>query len=154
MAKSSSNIALRARRSRLHAKWTRLCLALNLPSLACGLIDDDETLTSYSHNHVEKTSIGSLTDCDTKDKAKVSDLPLPLPSSTEPCRVHKALVVSRKGEYEIRDDFPVPELLGEDEVMIRTVAVGLNPIDWKSVDYNFCLPVFPWVSKASSYTCD
>lgn len=30
--------------------------------------------------------------------------------------------------------------------MIRNYAVGLNPIDWKSVDYNFCLPAFPWVT--------
>lgn len=31
------------------------------------------------------------------------------------------------------------------EVIIRTKAVGLNPIDWKSVDYNFCMPSFPWI---------
>ncbi|KAH8883614.1 GroES-like protein [Thozetella sp. PMI_491] len=30
--------------------------------------------------------------------------------------------------------------------MIRSRYVGLNPIDWKSVDYNFCLPAFPWVT--------
>jgi hypothetical protein len=63
---------------------------------------------------------------------------------TEP-RVQKALVVARKGEYEIRHDFPMPTL-GDDEIMIRSHYVGLNPIDWKSVDYNFCLPQFPWVS--------
>ncbi|KAK2755567.1 hypothetical protein FQN54_006507 [Arachnomyces sp. PD_36] len=34
----------------------------------------------------------------------------------------------------------------DDEVMIRNCAVGLNPIDWKSVDYNFCIPEFPWVT--------
>ncbi|KAH8646781.1 chaperonin 10-like protein [Xylariales sp. PMI_506] len=60
-------------------------------------------------------------------------------------RVHKALVVARKGEYEIRHDFPMPEV-GDDEIMIRGQYVGLNPIDWKSVDYNFCLPQFPWVT--------
>ncbi|OTA90375.1 hypothetical protein M434DRAFT_43596, partial [Hypoxylon sp. CO27-5] len=57
----------------------------------------------------------------------------------------KALVVARKGEYEIRHDFPMPEV-GDDEIMIRSRYVGLNPIDWKSVDYNFCLPEFPWVT--------
>lgn len=60
-------------------------------------------------------------------------------------QVQKALVVARKGEYEIRHDFPMPAL-GDDEIMIRSRYVGLNPIDWKSVDYNFCLPEFPWVS--------
>ncbi|KAI1800007.1 GroES-like protein [Daldinia bambusicola] len=57
----------------------------------------------------------------------------------------KALVVARKGEYEIRQDFPMPTV-GEDEIMIQGHYVGLNPIDWKSVDYNFCLPEFPWVT--------
>ncbi len=56
----------------------------------------------------------------------------------------KAFVVAGKGEYAIRSDFPVPAL-GDNEVMIRSRYVGLNPIDWKSVDYNFCLPEFPWV---------
>ncbi|KAI1408311.1 GroES-like protein [Hypoxylon sp. FL1857] len=60
-------------------------------------------------------------------------------------RVQKALVVARKGEYEIRHDFPMP-IVGDDEIMIRSHYVGLNPIDWKSVDYNFCLPEFPWVT--------
>ncbi|KAI2601981.1 GroES-like protein [Hypoxylon sp. NC1633] len=60
-------------------------------------------------------------------------------------RTQMALVVARKGEYEIRHDFPMP-IVGDDEVMIRSHYVGLNPIDWKSVDYNFCLPEFPWVT--------
>jgi NADPH:quinone reductase-like Zn-dependent oxidoreductase len=30
--------------------------------------------------------------------------------------------------------------------MIKPHAVGLNPIDWKSVSYNFCLPSFPWIT--------
>lgn len=35
--------------------------------------------------------------------------------------------------------------------MIRTFAVGLNHIDWMSIDYNFCIPAFPWVSTYSSF---
>ena len=62
--------------------------------------------------------------------------------------LQKALVVARKGQYEIRHDFPIP-VLGDNEVMIRSHYVGLNPIDWKSVDYNFCLPDFPWVRAPS-----
>ncbi|KAK6064974.1 zinc-binding dehydrogenase [Seiridium cupressi] len=60
-------------------------------------------------------------------------------------QVQKALVVADKGKYEIRHDFPMP-IVHDDEVMIRGHYVGLNPIDWKSVDYNFCLPEFPWVT--------
>lgn len=64
-------------------------------------------------------------------------------------RVQKALVVASKGQYKILHDFPMPHI-GEGEVMIRSHFVGLNPIDWKSVDYNFCLPSFPWVSESDT----
>lgn len=66
-------------------------------------------------------------------------------------QVQQALTVARKGEYELRDDHPVPEIEADNEVMIRNYAVGLNPIDWKSVDYDFCLPSFPWVCIPSAY---
>ncbi|KAI0155371.1 GroES-like protein [Hypoxylon sp. FL1284] len=75
----------------------------------------------------------------TEESVNVSVAEFSVPS------VQKALVVARKGEYEIRHDFPMPAV-GDDEIMIRSHYVGLNPIDWKSVDYNFCLPEFPWVT--------
>ncbi|EXJ82046.1 hypothetical protein A1O1_08115 [Capronia coronata CBS 617.96] len=59
---------------------------------------------------------------------------------------NSALVVVGKGQYELRESFPFPSLDHEREVVIRTKAVGLNPIDWKSVDYGFCLPEFPWIT--------
>ncbi|KAI1626683.1 chaperonin 10-like protein [Exophiala viscosa] len=58
----------------------------------------------------------------------------------------KALIVVRKGEYELIDHHAFPTLRSEEEVVIRNLATGLNPIDWKTVDYNFCLPAFPWVT--------
>lgn len=73
---------------------------------------------------------------------------LELPASQN-CRitptVQQALVVARKGEYELCDSRRTPTIQRNDEILIRNCAVGLNPIDWKSVDYNFCLPEFPWV---------
>ena len=68
----------------------------------------------------------------------------PVVKNNDTTKGHKALVVSSRGQYEIREDFPVPNI-GEHEVLIRSRYVGLNPIDWKSVEYNFCLPSFPWV---------
>jgi NADPH:quinone reductase-like Zn-dependent oxidoreductase len=70
--------------------------------------------------------------------------------STTISQVQKALVVVRKGEYELRDNFPTPNIMNDDEVMIQNCAVALNPIDWKSVDYNFCLPAFPWITGRES----
>ncbi len=34
---------------------------------------------------------------------------------------------------------------GADEAVVRNIAVGLNPVDWKSVSYNFGIPAFPWI---------
>lgn len=76
---------------------------------------------------------------------KITALSRPKLRKSQTPLVQRAFIVAAKGTYELRDDFKVPELENEDEVMIRTYAVGLNPIDWKSVSYNFCLPQFPWV---------
>ncbi|RDW74810.1 hypothetical protein BP6252_05952 [Coleophoma cylindrospora] len=57
----------------------------------------------------------------------------------------KALCVVSKHTYSIARDIPYPSIESPDEIIIKTRAVGLNPIDWKSVDYNFCMPSFPWI---------
>lgn len=71
-------------------------------------------------------------------------LPSPSPSPTKTKTNHQ-LVVAAKGTYALVESaFPV--LASSREVVIRNLATGLNPIDFKSVDYNFCLPQFPWVT--------
>jgi hypothetical protein len=62
----------------------------------------------------------------------------------------QALVIAAKHTYRLDRAFPVPEVHNGDEILIRNCAVGLNPIDWKSVDWNFCLPEFPWVCLGMS----
>ena len=57
----------------------------------------------------------------------------------------KALLVVSKGVYQVSDALDIPEV-GDHEVLIKTCAVGLNPIDYKSVDYNLCMPQFPWIN--------
>jgi len=49
-------------------------------------------------------------------------------------------------EYKLTRDHDIPELKSDDEVLIRVVAIGLNPIDWKGPDYNFGLPSLPWIN--------
>ncbi|TVY51888.1 Trans-enoyl reductase lepG, partial [Lachnellula suecica] len=58
---------------------------------------------------------------------------------------NKALIVASKGTYAITD-LPFPALAHANEVIISNRAAGLNPIDYKSVDYNFCIPSYPWVT--------
>lgn len=56
-----------------------------------------------------------------------------------------ALIVTPERQLRLVSDFPVPETLDVQEVMIRNYVTGLNHIDWKSIDYNMCLPELPWV---------
>ena len=76
---------------------------------------------------------------------RVSVVVLPQLESTR-SKPNRALVVVRRKTYALVDDFPYPQIQNEDEIIISNRAVGLNPIDWKSVDYNFCLPQLPWIT--------
>jgi hypothetical protein len=42
------------------------------------------------------------------------------------------LLHAARQPYELTHDYPVPEVQGDDEVLVRTQAIGLNPIDWKA----------------------
>lgn len=47
--------------------------------------------------------------------------------------------------FELTPHQPLPTPLTDDEILIRNDAVGLNPVDWKSVSFNFGIPAFPWI---------
>jgi hypothetical protein len=49
-------------------------------------------------------------------------------------------------EYKLTQNHCIPELKSDHEILIKVVAVGLNPIDWKGPDYNFGLPSLPWIN--------
>ncbi|KZT41733.1 oxidoreductase [Sistotremastrum suecicum HHB10207 ss-3] len=48
--------------------------------------------------------------------------------------------------YEFVENWPRPQIESENEVLIRIKAIGLNPVDWKSADYNFALPTLPAIN--------
>ncbi|KFA54954.1 hypothetical protein S40293_02305 [Stachybotrys chartarum IBT 40293] len=86
---------------------------------------------------------------------RTTDFEEPFEDCTQDCRrdsgielaqTQSALLVTADRSYKIVADFPVPQTLAPHEVMIRNHATGLNHIDWKSVDYNFCLPELPWIT--------
>ena len=43
-------------------------------------------------------------------------------------------------------NYRIPSLNAENEILVKVIAVGLNPIDWKGPEYNFGLPSLPWVN--------
>ncbi|KAK3348551.1 chaperonin 10-like protein [Neurospora tetraspora] len=67
--------------------------------------------------------------------------PLPTPEEQTVLLLHAA-----KQPYQLTEDYPVPQLEGEHDVLVRTQAIGLNPIDWKAPDFNFAIPELPYIS--------
>ena len=51
-----------------------------------------------------------------------------------------------KSQYILSSTHDIPELQGEQELLIRIRTIGLNPIDWKAPDYGFGIPALPHIS--------
>lgn len=49
-------------------------------------------------------------------------------------------------EYKLTPNHEVPQPKSDDEILVKVVAIGLNPVDWKGPDYNFGLPSLPWIN--------
>ncbi|CAN8101275.1 unnamed protein product [Discula destructiva] len=60
------------------------------------------------------------------------------------------LLYGPRQPYKVVDNYPVPELKNEHEILVKTCAIGLNPIDWKAPDYNFAIPELPYISGRES----
>ncbi|KAL9480080.1 hypothetical protein ACSS6W_004866 [Trichoderma asperelloides] len=48
--------------------------------------------------------------------------------------------------YQITNGYDVPLLVEDDETLIQTYTIGLNPIDWKAPDYNFGIATLPYIA--------
>ncbi|KAI9743711.1 MAG: hypothetical protein M1818_003027 [Claussenomyces sp. TS43310] len=63
-------------------------------------------------------------------------------------QTHQSVLLLRepRRKYELDYKYPVPVTTGGRELLIRVHAVGLNPVDWKSPDFNFGIPALPFIS--------
>jgi len=74
-------------------------------------------------------------------------MPSQLALPAAPRKTQRALILrGPKQRYELVDDWPLPLIESPNEVLIRIEAIGLNPIDWKSVDFGFAIPTLPAVN--------
>ncbi|KAL4879261.1 chaperonin 10-like protein [Aspergillus karnatakaensis] len=48
--------------------------------------------------------------------------------------------------YAVVTDHAIPSILHKDEILIKVIAIGLNPVDWKGPAFNFGIPSLPWVN--------
>ncbi|KAE8153099.1 chaperonin 10-like protein [Aspergillus avenaceus] len=73
----------------------------------------------------------------------VSDAVIPhLGRSTQQALLLKAA----REQYTLVTDHAIPTILNKDEILVKILAVGLNPIDWKGPAFNFGIPSLPWVN--------
>jgi NADPH:quinone reductase-like Zn-dependent oxidoreductase len=96
-----------------------------------------ETVRMHSRIRVEHPSLSSSKRLRASSRTATTS-----PSTTT---THKALTVNQDLKYSLTT-IPRAQILAPNEVLLRTHTVGLNPIDWKTVSYNFCMPSLPWVN--------
>lgn len=57
-------------------------------------------------------------------------------------------MVTEKHSYEVNHvTVPVPS---PTEIVVRNLLVGINPVDWKSVEYGFGIHGYPWINGRES----
>jgi len=49
-------------------------------------------------------------------------------------------------KYSLERAKAIPELRGDNEILVQVLAIGLNPVDWKGADYGFSQPSYPWIN--------
>ncbi|PYH49364.1 zinc-binding alcohol dehydrogenase family protein [Aspergillus saccharolyticus JOP 1030-1] len=68
----------------------------------------------------------------------------PTPQATA---TQSALLLHGVGQqYTLVTDHAIPSILGQEEILVKVQAIGLNPIDWKGPAYNFGIPSLPWIN--------
>ncbi|CAD0010835.1 unnamed protein product, partial [Aureobasidium pullulans] len=98
--------------------------------------------------------------CATEEKVRRADSPL---ENGLPFQQNIALLHAARERLVYTQDYPVPVPKTDDELVVEIRAIGLNPVDWKSmytclpysfqmqltrstVDYNFAIPQLPYIA--------
>ncbi|KIW39591.1 uncharacterized protein PV06_08190 [Exophiala oligosperma] len=71
---------------------------------------------------------------------------LPNPSDSVGPQQRVLLLHGPKQRYVEVTDHPTPSISSNRELLVRNIAIGLNPIDWKAPDFNFGIPELPYIS--------
>ncbi|KAJ5273222.1 hypothetical protein N7478_008347 [Penicillium angulare] len=67
----------------------------------------------------------------------------PVPSETN----QRALLLkAAREQYTLVDNHQIPSVIHSGEILVKVLAIGLNPIDWKGPEYNFGIPSLPWIN--------
>jgi hypothetical protein len=98
------------------------------------------------------TQIMNVDPFDASNRKKVitpPPYPPPADQRAEKQTQRAVILLDKLGPFTLVNDFTRPRLQPS-EVLIRNVAIGLNPVDWKCVDYKFGIHDIPWVCGRES----
>ncbi|THW91156.1 GroES-like protein [Aureobasidium pullulans] len=79
----------------------------------------------------------------TEEKVRRADSPL---ENGLPFQQNIALLHAARERLVYTQNYPVPLPKTDDELVVEIRAIGLNPVDWKSIDYNFAIPQLPYIA--------
>lgn len=63
-----------------------------------------------------------------------------------PTQQRALLLHGIRERFVLTERHAVPETREPNELVVKIQAIGLNPVDWKSVDYGFGIPQLPYVA--------
>ncbi|KAJ5907641.1 Polyketide synthase enoylreductase [Penicillium taxi] len=94
-----------------------------------------EKPSAFDHFELQKGPVNSVT--------SLSEIQTLKP--VEP-RQRVLLLKGVREQYTLVDDHSIPSILNSGEILVKVLAVGLNPIDWKAPAFNFGIPSLPWIN--------
>ncbi|KAJ5569636.1 Polyketide synthase enoylreductase [Penicillium hispanicum] len=70
----------------------------------------------------------------------------PLASKSVEVKQSVLLLKGVREQYTLVDNHNIPSILHPGEILVKVLAIGLNPIDWKAPAFNFGIPSLPWIN--------
>lgn len=111
------------------------------PPLAGAFYDDFEEALQKDVDWGTATPINSLDEVKVEDDFGSAVLQrgtkrssLQMSAEDDLPEVQRALLLHALREpFQLKEDYKVPEIASADDIVVKISAIGLNPIDWKSV---------------------
>ncbi|KAL1885679.1 hypothetical protein Plec18167_001174 [Paecilomyces lecythidis] len=90
------------------------------------------------HRHIFVEGQGDSTDTTRSNS--------PIDAKLQTSKQNVLLLHAAREKYKLIEDHAIPTLIHNGEILVKVLAIGLNPIDWKAPAFNFGIPALPWIN--------
>ncbi|CAG8391286.1 unnamed protein product [Penicillium salamii] len=105
----------------------------------CLQVEEFQKTPTTFHNEVFSASLS-----DYSNESRPQSEPASPRSEESTQRV--LLLKGAREQYALVNDHAIPSVLHEGEILVKVLAIGLNPVDWKGPAFNFGIPSLPWIN--------